>query len=178
MADGKVFICYRREDSREEAELICKRLVQAFGKERVLYDVDSVNYGADFQDVIDATLSDKSTVLLPIIGPDWVDAPDKAGKRRIDNPKEYVRKEIWSAVRNGLEIIPIGVRDASIPSPDVLPDALKKLPGLNFVFAPADKFETALESFVTTLQGRFDALEAPPSPEVAEAPPGPPMAFT
>jgi hypothetical protein len=37
-------------------------------------------------------------VLLAVIGPNWLDARDEHGNRRLDNPNDFVRIEIAAAL--------------------------------------------------------------------------------
>ena len=70
------------------------------------------------------------SIVLVVIGPGWVDALTDAGRRRLDNPLDHVRVEIETALRvEGLRVIPVLVRNASMPSKEQLPDSLHELVG-------------------------------------------------
>jgi hypothetical protein len=49
---GGVFICYRREDSAYAARAICIRLAQRLERENVFFDVDSIDLGLDWVQVL------------------------------------------------------------------------------------------------------------------------------
>ena len=69
----------------------------------------------------------KSAALLALIGPDWLDARDEHGKRRLENPNDSVRIEIGAALKRGIPVIPILLEGARIPKADQLPQDLKEL---------------------------------------------------
>ena len=48
----RVFVSYRRTDSRHAAGRLRARLAQEFGRDNVFYDVDSVAFGDDFREQI------------------------------------------------------------------------------------------------------------------------------
>ncbi|MBI5668032.1 MAG: TIR domain-containing protein [Chloroflexi bacterium] len=123
----RIFISYRREDSRTITGRIYDRLVTAFGRENVFKDVDSVPPGKDFRGVIKEAVSNCDVVLV-IIGPRWLHTADKQGNRRLDNPQDFVRVEVETGLqRQGVDVIPLLVEGASFPSEDELPTALKQL---------------------------------------------------
>ncbi|MGB2611675.1 MAG: toll/interleukin-1 receptor domain-containing protein [Isosphaeraceae bacterium] len=66
---AKIFLSYRREDSRGVAGRIYDRLRGYFGLDSVFFDVDSVPFGVDFQEHIESVLS-HCDVFLAVIGPD------------------------------------------------------------------------------------------------------------
>ncbi len=120
----RIFICYRRGDSPDVAARIYDRLVQEFQTGNVYYDLDSIPFGADFRNHIESLLQ-TSDVMLVVIGPQWLRV--KSGKRRIDDPGDYVRIEVEAALRRGIRVIPTLVGGAAIPSPNDLPDVIEPL---------------------------------------------------
>ena len=61
-----------------------------------------------------------------MIGPDWSNATDAKGQRRLDDPTDFVRIEVESAIERGLTVIPVLLKGARMPSADELPDSLKE----------------------------------------------------
>jgi len=120
----KVFLSYRRDDSRELAERIYDRLVARLGKASVFKDIDSIPYGADFRRVLESALKE-ADVFLAVIGPKWLDISDDQGGRRLDAEDDYVRTEIEAALRRELLTIPLLVEGANMPSPQTLPTSLR-----------------------------------------------------
>ena len=79
---SRVFISYRRDDSQEVTGRLHDHLVARFGKETVFKDVDSIPLGADFRHATKQAI-ESSDVLLVVIGPQWLDAKDKNGNRKL-----------------------------------------------------------------------------------------------
>src|SRR5262245_39400181 len=62
-----------------------------------------------------------------MIGPNWLDARDEHGNRRLDDPYDFVRIEIAQALQRDIPVIPILLDGARIPKADQLPEDLKEL---------------------------------------------------
>ena len=86
---GKIFINYRRDDSGATAGRLHDRLAQTFGRENLFMDVDHIPAGVDFVDYLPSQVA-ACDVFLAVIGPNWLDAKDDDGRRRFDNPNDYV----------------------------------------------------------------------------------------
>jgi hypothetical protein len=74
------------------------RLEHEFGRESLFLDVDAIPLGFDFVEVLGAEVA-KWDVLLAIIGPNWLDARDEEGSRRLDSEHDFVRIEIAAALK-------------------------------------------------------------------------------
>jgi hypothetical protein len=66
-------------------------------------------------------------VLLALIGDQWLTITDAHGRRRLDNPDDFVRLEIEAALSRRVRVIPILVDGARMPRADELPDSLAAL---------------------------------------------------
>ncbi|MBI5667109.1 MAG: TIR domain-containing protein [Chloroflexi bacterium] len=129
----RIFISYRRDDSRAIAGRIYDRLVETFGRENVFKDVDRIPPGSTFAEVLEHEL-DQSDVALLIIGKRWASITDQAGLRRLDDAQDFVRLEAERALaRPDLLVIPILVDDAAVPTPAELPDSMDRLASLQAV---------------------------------------------
>jgi TIR domain len=124
--EKQIFICYRRADSAWVAERIYDRLIQKFGEDAVFKDVDSIPLGVNFKQHIDSVIK-QCNVVIAVIGKNWVGETTERGERSIDNPRDYIRIEIESALERDIPIIPLIVQNASIPSDEDLPPSLKEL---------------------------------------------------
>jgi hypothetical protein len=122
----RIFVSYRREDAEGEAGRLFDDLVNHFGEDSVFLDVTAIEVGRDFRRAIDESVATCS-VLLAIIGKDWIDARNEAGQRRLDDPSDFVRLETASALKRDIPVIPVLVHGAKMPRPDQLPDELKEL---------------------------------------------------
>src|SRR5262249_5350919 len=136
---GGIFICYRRDDDQGFSGRLFDHLVAAFSRERVFMDVDSIDPGLDFAQVLQEEVA-RCDVFLAVIGRDWATATDKTGRRRLDSPTDYVRIEIEAALNQGKRVIPVLVSGASPPEPEELPDSLKPLPGRQAVQLTHERF--------------------------------------
>lgn len=122
-----IFVSYRRDDSRDIAGRLVDRLRQDYAEEQLFLDIDAIPAGTNFESVLADRLRD-CDVLLAMIGPQWVNAKDASGKRRLDDPADYVRREIAAALqRNDVRVIPLLVSGAEMPRAENLPDDLKPL---------------------------------------------------
>ena len=123
---GIVFINYRRDQTAGEARALFNSLVQQLGADRVFMDVDNIALGRDFREVLRQRLDD-CEVLLALIGRGWADARDAAGQRRLDQPNDFVRLEIATALQRTVAVTPVLVQGARMPQVDDLPEDLKPL---------------------------------------------------
>ncbi len=120
---GRVFISYRRGDTAFPASWLFDRLAERFGRDQVFKDVDSIELGDDFVEVITAAVG-SCDVLLVVIGDRWLTSTDKDGRRRLDDPSDFVRLEVEAALIRNVRIIPILVDGAQMPSADDLPSSI------------------------------------------------------
>lgn len=149
---GPIFISYRRSDSADIVGRIYDRLVQEFGRKSIFKDVDSIPLGIDFKGYLDRTVSE-CNVLLAIIGDRWLDATDASGKKRLEDPDDFVRIEIESALEQGIPVIPLLVRDAQMPAEEDLPAGLKKLAYRNGIpIRPDPDFHRDMDRLIAALE--------------------------
>ena len=120
-----IFICYRRDDSSGHAGRLYDRLTAHFGDEQIFMDIDYIEPGEDFVQVIEDAVG-SCEILLPVIGRRWLLSADGAS-RRLDNPLDFVRLEIAAALRRNIRVIPVLVQGANMPGPLDLPDELLPL---------------------------------------------------
>ena len=123
---SKILISYRREDSADVTGRIYDRLVQKFGQGAVFKDVDSIPLGVDFRTFLDEQVA-KCEVFLAVIGRVWMQDLGSTGRTRLDDPRDFVRIEIESALQGQISVIPVLVGGASIPSAERLPDSIQDL---------------------------------------------------
>jgi hypothetical protein len=121
-----VFISYRREDCPGHAGRLFDRLRTRFGGDSVFIDVAGIEAGVDFVEVLENAVG-SCDVLLAVIGREWVTSSDKNGRRRLDDPRDFIRLEISTALARNVRVIPVLVEGAPVPTADVLPDDLKPL---------------------------------------------------
>ncbi len=121
-----IFISYRREDSAGHAGRLFDRLGAKFGRERVFMDVSAIEVGLDFVDTIERAIG-SCDVLLAVIGREWATCKDQSGRRRLDDPNDFIRLEIATALSRNVRVIPVLVQGTPVPDADTLPPDLKRL---------------------------------------------------
>jgi hypothetical protein len=104
-----VFISYRREDSAGWAGRIYDRLEKLMGPENVFLDVDNIQPGSDFVQVLTESVG-ACDALVAVIGRRWI--TDENNRRRLDDPRDFVRIEIETALR----VFPVLVDGAAMPT--------------------------------------------------------------
>jgi hypothetical protein len=156
---GKIFISYRRGDDPGNTGRLFDHLQQAFQPEQLFMDVDSIAPGLDFVRVLEEQVG-QCDVMLAMIGPRWFDAVDQHGSRRIDDPNDFVRIEIESALKQDKRVIPVLVGETRMPRLEDLPEAIRLLARRNAVRLTHERFRADAHSLVKALQQALDEAEA------------------
>jgi hypothetical protein len=123
-----IFINYRRTDAGWPADLLTGELGRSFGNTRVFQDVRGIDAGDDFVAVLDSQLH-RATILIVLIGSNWLRVSDKFGRRRLDQEQDWVRREIRMALQKpGCRVIPVLIDDAELPDErEALPEDISAL---------------------------------------------------
>jgi hypothetical protein len=151
----RVFISYRREDSQTFAGRIYDKLVSRFGEGNVFFDIDNIPYGVDFRQYLADAVS-RCDVLLALIGEHWVSA-EADGRRRLDNPDDFVRLEIESALGRRIRVIPLLLGNASMPREEQLPGPLKPLAYQNGArIDPGRDFHMHMDRVIRDMDSRVE----------------------
>lgn len=148
--NGQIFISYRRDDALGSAGRLYDRLITHFKPEKIFMDVDTIEPGLDFVDVIQKAVS-SCDVLLAIIGPRWLSITDENGVRRLDKIDDFVRIEIEIALRRNVRVIPVLVQGANMPNETQLPEELKILSRRNAITISHEKFNVDAERLIRAL---------------------------
>ena len=156
----RIFISYRREDSLPYAGRLFDGLAARFGDDQVFMDIDTILPGEDFIAVIERKV-DSCDALLAIIGNQWATSTDARGRRRIDNPDDYVRLEIATALRRRVRVIPVLVQGAPMPGPDELPPPLQRLARHNALEIDNKRWRVDVARLVQALERPADVAAAP-----------------
>jgi formylglycine-generating enzyme required for sulfatase activity len=122
----KIFICYRREDSAMVTTIVYQRLKQRYGDKNVFMDLETLPYTADFRDYIRDFLQ-RCDLFVAVIGDRWLGMKNDQGKRRIDQPDDFVRIEIEAALDRNIRILPLLIDAAAIPPASAVPESLRPL---------------------------------------------------
>ena len=146
----RIFINYRRDDSAGFAGRIADSLAGWFGPERVFRDVSGIDYGEDFEAAIDARLEESGAVVV-VIGDRWLAAVGAEGARWLDDPHDYVSREISVALRNGVAVVPVLIGNAAMPRPEELPEPLKDLAKRNAITVSDERWSFDIERLAKVL---------------------------
>ena len=122
---GRIFISYRREETAYPAGWLYDRLADRY-RGQVFKDVDSIELGDDFVEVITRAVG-SCDVLLALVGDQWLTITDEDGRRRLDDPDDFVRLEIEAALTRNVRVIPILVDGARLPRAEELPPSMAGL---------------------------------------------------
>ena len=122
----RIFISYRREDSAGDAGRLADHLNQRFGSASVFLDIDTIDPGADFERVLTSSLQETAAMLV-VIGPRWTALAKADGSRRLDDPADYVRREVAAALGRDIPVVPVLVQGAALPRKEDLPESLAAL---------------------------------------------------
>jgi hypothetical protein len=154
-----IFISYRRDDSEGESGRLFDDLVRAFGNESVFMDVAGIAPGADFRKAIDDNVS-ACGVFLAVIGTQWAAIAGANGQRRLEDPNDFVRLEIASALARNIAVIPVLVHGARMPRPEDLPDNIKDLAFRNSVEISHARWNSDVELLVAALRSYVTTTRA------------------
>ena len=145
-----VFISYRRENTAGEARALFNDLAARLGENSVFMDVDSIALGRDFRSVLQETTA-SCDLMLVLIGRNWADAKDEGGRVRLENPADYVRLEIESALRRDIAVTPVLVQEAHMPTPEDLPGEIRDLAYRNGFELSHNRWESDVGEMVRRL---------------------------
>ena len=123
---GDVFINYRRQTDSGVAGRVYDNLSRALPGASIFMDVDKLNPGDDFEVALGRSL-ESCKVMLAVVGPQWATLTDEHGRRRLEDPDDFVRKEIRAALEGGVRVIPVLVNGARMPEKSTLPADLQEL---------------------------------------------------
>lgn len=122
----KIFISYRVKDTQAATGRLVDALKQHFDEDQIFLDIDKIEPGLDFTEVISKYL-DSSDIMLAIIGPDWMGYNSEKNTYRINELNDWVRTEIATALKRNIRVVPVLLDGANMPDDSILPDDLKPL---------------------------------------------------
>jgi TIR domain len=162
MAKRKVFISYRRDDAAGFSHAIHDRLLEHLPNQRVFMDVHGIESGADFVEKLQGAL-DQCGVLLVLIGKRWA-GNDQTGASRLQNPRDWVRIEVETALRRGIKVIPVLLDGATMPAEASLPEALRPLVRLQAIELRASRLDADIWDLVGAVMCALGETWPPAAP--------------
>jgi CHASE2 domain-containing sensor protein len=163
------FISYRRSQNAWQARDIRRELARRYGDASVFMDTSSIEFGEAFPDRIVAAIRGCS-VMLVLIGPHWLDAID--GARRIDDPNDWVRKEIESGLqRHEAVVVPVLLDGSHAPPDSELPEPVKRLALLHSVTIIGDDLAADIDNLLSSIdRGRRRVTQQNPGAPAPDSP--------
>ncbi len=125
-SNGRIFINYRRDDAPGVAGRLADSLDRYFGAGKVFRDVDGIRAGAHFDAVLDNTVQEADAMIV-LIGSRWLTAANSQGQPRLQDPEDWVAREIALALERQIPVFPVLVESAMMPRPAELPPSLQAL---------------------------------------------------
>lgn len=150
MATGKIFINYRRDDSRGDSGRIYDFLNTRFPGQ-VFRDVGSLEPGANWQQAIGRVIG-QSDACIVVIGCNWLNIKGDDGQRRLDDPADTVRREVFAALQRDITVIPVLVGGAKLPKPQELPLDLQPLCDRNALAMTEEEWPECCQKLARALE--------------------------
>ena len=149
-ANVKLFINYRREDTAPYAGRLYDRLTKHFGADQVFMDIDQIEPGEDFVEVINRKVGACDIAIISI-GPNWLSVTS-SGKRRLDDEEDFVRMEIIAALERKIRVVPVLVGGTRMPRRQDLPEALAPLARRNAIELSETRFHADVNRLIEAIE--------------------------
>jgi hypothetical protein len=162
----RIFISYRRDDTDGHAGRLFDDLGERFGRDQIVMDIATIAPGENFAELLREHVG-SCEVLLALIGRRWLTMRDAKRQRRLDDPSDWVRVEIASALSRGVRVIPVLVGGAKMPRAERLPPDLQALAERQAVEITNSRWAFDVGRLVEGLEG---ASDTPPTPTSGSAP--------
>jgi hypothetical protein len=127
-------------------------------------DVDAIEPGLDFVDVLHHTVASCDAVVV-VIGKNWLTATDERGRRRLDDPEDLVRVELAAALDRKIRVIPVLVGGARMPVSQELPGPLMSLSRRNALEISDLAFHQNVTKLIAVLESAIAPRETAPAPQ-------------
>jgi outer membrane biosynthesis protein TonB len=165
-----IFVSYRRDDAAGHAGRLADKLSEHFGKDEIFMDIDNIQPGEDFVQVIENAVG-SCQILIAIIGRHWLSGAGETS-RLLDNPNDFVRLEIAAALNRNIRVIPVLVQRATMPTPQDLPDELAKFSRRNAIEIADHRWQTDVDELISVMESilvkRADAVRVAEATRQAE----------
>jgi hypothetical protein len=171
----RIFLNYRRDETSGHAGRLYDALTARFGEDNVFMDIDRIEPGLDFTEVIGEAVS-ACDVLIALVGSRWATAADAKGTPRLENPEDFVRLELEAALRRDVRVIPALVQNAEMPSSDDLPEPIRPFARRHALELSDTRWAFDVGKLVAVLErleAQLEAQDRPSGEQQAERRPAP-----
>jgi CHASE2 domain-containing sensor protein len=149
---AQFFISYRRRESQWPAKILNRALAERFGEASVFMDEMAIDAGDIWPREIEEA-SSGCAVMLVLVGPDWADVRRPDGTRRLDDRRDWVRREVETGLEHAQTVVvPVLHDGAAMPDRDDLPDSLKRLVDCNAISFTGGDIDTEIDRLVDSVQ--------------------------
>ena len=153
----RVFVSYRRQDTRHVAGRLADRLVERF---QVFMDMDTIEPGTDFTDVIRQAVED-CDVFLSVIGAQWTPSRTTRASGGWTTPADWVVAETVAALQRGVPVIPVLVDGAVMPARPSCPPTWPPLASRQAVTIRHESFSSDVNRLIAAIERRVGRRETP-----------------
>jgi pterin-4a-carbinolamine dehydratase len=149
-----IFLSYRRADTAAQTLALKLELENNLCDVQVFMDNRAITAGDRFPEEIDDALR-RSTTFVAVIGKTWLGL-EAGGNRRIDDPGDWVFKEISFALENKVSaFIPILIDDTPPLVINELPQGLQELSTLQGIRVAISDWESSVNQLIRLLEQKF-----------------------
>lgn len=153
------FINYRRADSAQASRAIHAQLRSRFGPSHVFFDVNAILPGSQWPAKLKTAL-DTADVLLLVLGPRWLSSANEYGVRRLDEPEDWVRLEIESALKANKPIIPLLVAGLEqLPPAAALPESIAGILNYQWLMLRDERWDRDFAELVEVLESEYGFID-------------------
>jgi CHASE2 domain-containing sensor protein len=145
----KIFLSYRREDGISQTGRIYDRLIARYGDEDVFMDLGKISIGAEFVHTLDEKLN-SCEIFIAVIGAHWLIS--RKQRKRMEDPDDFVRREVATALKRGVRIIPVLLDTALMPRPADLPADIAELANRSALRIREDRFDPDMDGLILELE--------------------------
>lgn len=150
------FINYRTGDAEAVPELLHKELSRRLGEKAVFRDTRSIRPGTpDFATVLEDNVR-HCRMMITVVGRRWEHLTNSEGEPYLEDPQDWVRRELILAKQSGVTVVPVLVGARLSLDADALPDELKYLKSNQFKQLPRGYGEPHVKLLVDELMEGLD----------------------
>ena len=155
----RIFISYRLSDQPGFVGRLYDRLTaDSFGDD-VFMDIHGIPAGHDFAKLIEDHVKN-SDVVLAVIGDRWLTAASADGKRRLDDPADFVRREIMTGLKVGNRVLPVLLDTVPPLRPHELPEGLHPLAAMQALRLTHKSFDADAQHIIEQVRSALEAAAA------------------
>ncbi len=131
-------------------------------------DVDTLEPGVDFVERITSAVG-AADALLVVVGRGWLNAKNLDGEKRLDDPKDFVRVEVSTALHGDPVVIPVLVGGATMPEEEELPPDLALLARRNALTLSDADWRSGMGRLIGALKRIVEPVPEPEATAVSTA---------